>query len=226
MPRGGRQHYDPIVQAPATVQSASSRRIELFPEQDVRDNAATLRWVARLVDEQGRIIQKSAGSFDHDDALRQAQELWPGLEVFELREESEDSTWEGMGPSPRLWQGSSPGDADGASQEPLLLPDGVGASREPGDDELPPGFGGGGHSGYVTPLADLVDERLTEVPPAGQLRVLPIGEPGMYVLLGDVLSLLHIWESQYAREKNPSAEMALQEVREALATAYEGGQNG
>lgn len=229
MPRGGRQHYDPIVQAPATVQSASSRRIELFPEQDVRDNAATLRWVARLVDEQGRIIQKSAGSFDHDDALRQAQELWPGLEVFELREESEDSTWEGMGPSPRLWQraieaagvtkgqfhdvlreaaevveahqGSSPGDADGASQEPdsLLLPEGVGASPEPGDDELPP---------------------------AGALRVLPIGEPGMYVLLGDVLSLLHVWESQYAREKNPSAAMALQEVREALATAYEGGQDG
>lgn len=102
MPRG-RQYYDPIIQAPSKVESAASRRIELYPEQDVRDNAVTLRWVGRLVDESG-ILDKAPGSFDHDDALRQAREKWPGLEVFELREESEDSTHEGFGPSPRLWQ--------------------------------------------------------------------------------------------------------------------------
>ena len=41
--------------------------------------------------------------------LAHAQELWPGLTVFELPDEQTDSTWEGIGPSPRMWQrGISP----------------------------------------------------------------------------------------------------------------------
>jgi hypothetical protein len=199
VPRG-RQYYDPIIQAPSKVESASDRRIELYPEQDVRDNTTTLRWVGRLVDDTGQIIDKAAGSFDHDDALRQAQELWPGLEVFELREESEDSTHEGMGPSPRLWQNQVP---------------------------LPPGFAGGGHSAYETPLADLAEARghvppaVVEAPPE-EFRIMPlvIERPGIFIRVEDVLTLLEGYAAQFDGENNPSAALGLREAASALREAF------
>ena len=216
----GRQYYDPIIQAPSRVESAGTRRIELYPEQDVRDNTVTLRWVARLIGEDGLIADKSPGSFDHDDALRQAHELWPGLEVFELREESEDSTWDGMGPSPRLWQnavaaagvtkeqftsvlheaantveahqGSSPGDADGASRQTPPqgpLPEGVGASPGPGDDQ------------------------------PQQLHALTAGKTGTYVHLDDVIVCLEYFAAQFDGD-NPSAALGIRQAAAALREPF------
>jgi len=196
MPRG-RQYYDPIIQAPSRVESASDRRIELYPEQDVRDNTVTLRWVGRLVDDSGRIIDKAAGSFDHDDALRQAQELWPDLQVFELREESEDSTHEGFGPSPRLWQTKAPEDQvvpTWAVQHALAE---VEETLPPADDPVPPA----------------VDE-----PPP--LHALTVGEPGVYVRRDDIVLTLEHYAAQFDAENNPSAALGLREAASALRSAF------
>jgi hypothetical protein len=190
MPRG-RQYYDPIVQAPSKVKSASSRRIELYPEQDVRDNAVTLRWVGRLVSDEGVIIEKAQGSFDHDDALRQAQELWPGLEVFELREESEDSTWEGMGPSPRLWQNR---------QE--VVPPAVGAIAET----------------TLRAFQENPEQVMAEV--SRMLHAFSVGQPGTYVRLDDIFEVLESYAEQYDAENNPSAAVGLREAAKALREAF------
>ena len=110
MPRG-RQYYDPILQTGAKVEGAPDlSRIELFPIG--QDSTSRLpeeigKWVGRKVEPDGTITGYTPGDFDHDRALTQAQQIWPGLEVYELRSEIEDSTWEGTGPSPRLWQGAS-----------------------------------------------------------------------------------------------------------------------
>jgi hypothetical protein len=190
VPRG-RQYYDPIIQAPSRVESAGNRRVELYPEHDIRDNVERPRWVARLIGEDGLIVQHSPGSFEHDDALRQAQEMWPGLEVFELREESEDSTWDGMGPSPRLWQ-SDP--ASYISDEPTV----VQISRD-----SPMG-------GNITPVAD-------EQP---QLHAIQVSQPGTYVRLDDVLAVLEGYAAQFDGENNPSAALGLREAASALREAF------
>jgi len=184
MPRG-RQYYDPIVQAPSRVAAGDASRVELYPEHDVRDNVEALRWCARLIGEDGLIKEVSPGSIDHDDALRQAQELWPGLEVFELREESEDSTWEGVGPSPRLWQDES-------------------AENIPDPDT----------SGHP-PALELVSS-----PEPPKLHALSVGQPGVYLLLDDILSLLESYATQYDQENNPSAALGLREAANALQETF------
>jgi len=105
MPRG-RQYYDPIVQVSKPVETSDDlSRIELVPTGlETGDGGEISKWVGRRIGSEGAILEVSPGDFDHDRALAQAKELWPGLEVFELRSESEDSTWDGTGPSPRLWQ--------------------------------------------------------------------------------------------------------------------------
>lgn len=111
MPRG-RQYYDPILQVDQTVQGDSDlSRIELFPVG--QDSTSRLpedigKWVGRKVERDGSVSGHTPGDFDHDRALRQAQDTWPGLAVYELRSEIEDSTWDGVGPSPRLWQTPAP----------------------------------------------------------------------------------------------------------------------
>lgn len=192
MPRG-RQYYDPIVQVPGKVEGAPTKRIELYPEGSITDGGGgdqQLRWVGRLIGDQGEVVATANGSFDHDDALRQAQELWPGLEVFELREEGEDSTWDGMGPSPRLWQGAQ----QATPGERLLdLPE----SAYPEDS---------------VPLAVVPD------PPEGEgipIRAFAV-EAGTYMHIDDIKRLLLTWADQYEEDRNPSAAMAMREAAETL----------
>ena len=195
----GRQYYDPSIQAPSKVESAASRRIELYPEQDVRDNAVTLRWVGRLVDESG-ILDKASGSFDHDDALRQAQEKWPGLEVFELREESEDSTHEGFGPSPRLWQ-------NGRTEHDL--------PSSPPETEV-------AASPVESFTADgpLFDAATSETGGEVHIRVLTVGAPGTYIRLEDVLACLEEYAAQFQEQNNPSAALGIREAAAALSEPF------
>jgi hypothetical protein len=214
MPRG-RQYYDPIIQAPSKVESAASRRIELYPEQDVRDNAVTLRWVGRLVDESG-ILDKAPGSFDHDDALRQAQEKWPGLEVFELREESEDSTHEGFGPSPRLWQQPT----DQNREVPEWAMDHLVAEVK---ESLTP-------AGEVHEIGRKLGHTLglglvSDVPEAREasthaIRAILATEPGAYVLIQDIVAMLEEYATQYDEQGNPSGALALREAAAALAEPF------
>lgn len=111
MPRG-RHYYDPELQVDRLVEGDKDlSRIELFPIG--QDSTSRLpeeigKWVARKVESDGTISGYTPGDFNHEAALAQAQTVWPGLQVFELRSEIEDSTWEGMGPTPRIWQNAAP----------------------------------------------------------------------------------------------------------------------
>jgi len=107
MPRG-RQYYDPILQRPDMVEGATDlSRIEMFPagpESEARLPQDIGKWIGRRINSDGSVAEEAPGDFDYERALHQAQGLWPGLTVYELRAENEDSTWDGTGPSPRLWQ--------------------------------------------------------------------------------------------------------------------------
>jgi hypothetical protein len=97
MPRG-RQYYDPIVQVPGKVDGTQDlSRVEVFQDDD-------LKWWGREVAPDGSLTGNHVEDFDHDRVIARASEVFPGLPVYELRSGSEDSTWEGHGPSPRLWQ--------------------------------------------------------------------------------------------------------------------------
>lgn len=190
MPRG-RQYYDPIIQVPGKVEGAPTRRIELYPEGAISDGGGgeqQLRWVGRLIGELGEIVATANGSFDHDDALRQAQQLWPGLEVYELREEGEDSTWDGMGPSPRLWQ-NSPSET-GVAPPLAVVP-------SSGDD---------------APSDVSATEAEGESIPIRAFAV----EAGTYMHVEDIKRLLLMWADQYEEDRNPSAAMAMREAAETL----------
>ena len=189
MPRG-RQYYDPIVQVPGKVEGAQDlSRIELYPEGAPDDPSP--KWRGRRISPDGLIAEVAPGDFNHDRALEQAQQMWPGMTVYELRSETEDSTWEGHGPSPRMWQA--------AYQE---APPGVSAIER-----------NGVRIEYEQPAED--------VPPAvsedqAMVRLLAAPEPGAYVLLTDVVALLEGYARQFEDEKNPSGALALREAAEAL----------
>jgi hypothetical protein len=104
----GRSYYDPIVQVPGRVEDSEDKsRIELFPvgqDSTSRPPTDVGKWMGRRINSDGSVAEYAPGDFDHDRALRQAQALWPGLTVYELNQEIQDSTWDGTGPSPRLWQ--------------------------------------------------------------------------------------------------------------------------
>lgn len=107
MPRG-RQYYDPIIQAPSTVEGQENKeRIEVFPvgmDSPSRMASEVGKWASRRVDAEGRIIEQGPSAGEQNEAIRQAEATWPGLDVYFLTAEIEDSTWDGIGPTPRLWQ--------------------------------------------------------------------------------------------------------------------------
>jgi hypothetical protein len=123
MPRG-RQYYDPIVQVPGTVEGEQDlSRIELFPEGSPED--ANPKWRGRLIDAKGLVASVTSGDFNQERALEQAKQTFgEHLSVYVLRDEGQDSTWEGHGPSPRLWQmpGAIPKEIPPAVQEPAPQP--------------------------------------------------------------------------------------------------------
>jgi hypothetical protein len=186
MPRARHHYYDPILQTDAKVEGAPDlSRIELFPvgqESTSRLPEQIGKWVGRKIGTDGRIEAEAPGDFDHDRALKQAQELWPGLTVYELNAEIDDSTWEGSGPSPRLWQNAI------TISQPV----------SPVTGEL------------VPPAVD--DQQ--------SLRVLPIANPGNYLLVDDVLALLEGYAAQFDDENNPSAALGLREAAQALREAF------
>lgn len=195
MPRG-RQYYDPIVQVPGAIDANQDlSRIELYQDDD-------LRWKGRLIDAKGAIEKIAPGDFDHDGALAQAEALWPGLSVYELRDKYQDSTWEGTGPSPRTWQGSAPAELDLTEMvKEVVVNNDVDAVRA------------------AQELAEFsAEDESPEVAAHGEIRGIMVTAPGMYVSLTDVCDLLVAWAEQY--EGNPSAELALREASGALREAY------
>jgi hypothetical protein len=129
MSKRGRQYYDPIVQESYEGPDNFSR-IEVF--QDPSD-ASLRRWCSHLVNPDGSIGSEDFCDGDRDHVISLAQNRWPGLDVFELQEPNEDSTWEGMGPTPRLWQGG----ASEAPSAPVVPLRSVEAAPEPDQEDMP-----------------------------------------------------------------------------------------
>ena len=104
----GRQYYDPEIQAHRSVPGEQDlERIEVYPvglESTARLPQEIGKWAARRVDGKGVIREEGASDTQQNRAIDLARERWPGLEVYVVNAEIEDSTWEGVGPSPRLWQ--------------------------------------------------------------------------------------------------------------------------
>lgn len=191
MPRG-RQYYDPIEQHPAIVGGEKDlARIELYPEGDAED--PNPKWRGRRITEGGLVAEILPGDFDHDRALAQAQSAWADLPVYELRSAGEDSTWEGQGPSPRLW-------AQQSEEIKNFVPDEQ-------------------HETAIEKLLDTMGSEQAASEPTeeqAQLRMLPIRVLGNYVLLDDICDLLELWAAAYEADKNPSAAMALREAVDTL----------
>jgi hypothetical protein len=197
MPRG-RHYYDPELQTTRLVEGEKDlSRIELYPEGSLDD--PNPKWRARRVRADGIVDAVMPGDFDRDRALLQAANgEWSDAPVYELRNQDEDSTWEGHGPSPRIWQNAITNTSSIMSPQILetaLPPEVDTITGIPGDSPSAP------------------DEQV-------QLRVLPITEPGNYVLWGDLMGYvctqLELWASGYEEDKNPSAAMALRDAADAL----------
>jgi len=184
MSQRGRHYYDPITQPPlAEGEQRDVSRIEVF--QDPADPTLR-RWCARHVLSDGRVDPEGIEDTDRDRVIAMAQSAWPELDVYELQDPGEDSTWEGMGPSPRLWQSG----LEFSSAEREIL-----------------------HAANVTPASEVhypAEEK--QIP----LRVIVASEPGTYLLIDDVIQLLDGWAVQYDEDKNPSGAMALREAAQTL----------
>ncbi len=226
MPRG-RQYYDPIVQVPGMVEGDRDlSRVEVFQDE-------SLQWTARQVAADGSLTGATLKDFNHDGLLKLVGEWWPTLAIYELRSEGEDSTWEGHGPSPRIFQNSSP--ETGASGAPLPEPPsgpspdkGAGDEQHPEEYKLPNGelvqvFGQSGTAPQPTAEIEVsgnihgwegsdADYMAEQVP----LRLIPVVELGSYVLLSDICDLLEMWAVSYEVDKNPSGALALREAVDVL----------
>jgi len=77
--------------------TAEPTRVELYPD-------ASGKWIARSVDIKGRVQEWLEGDFNIRNVELQIEQRWPGLPIYQLQSENDDSTWEGLGPSPRLWR--------------------------------------------------------------------------------------------------------------------------
>ena len=197
MPRGRRQYYDPEVQLSRPVEGDKDlSRIEFYPELDGSGQIG--RWVGRRNGQDGRIVGYTAGNFDRDRELAHAQELWPGLEVFELNDEQADSTWEGTGPSPRIWQNSI------IASEQAFVEDTI-ANVEAPEQQTEHVFS----SSFDKVPPEPIEEQMP-------LHIVVAGQPGTYVLLDDVIQLLLSWAEEFERNKNPSAALGLNEAVQAL----------
>lgn len=108
----GRQYYDPEIQTNRFVPGEQDlERIEVFPVGE--GSTARLpqeigKWASRRVDGGGRIVEQGDSDFQQQRVVELALGRWPTLQVYVLNSEIEDSTWEGTGPSPRLWGAPAP----------------------------------------------------------------------------------------------------------------------
>lgn len=66
-------------------------RVEVFPEVDAAGLASY--WRARGVNGGGVIVDHGIGSINHEDLIRDCGHRWPGIDIFELPDETSDSVW-------------------------------------------------------------------------------------------------------------------------------------
>jgi hypothetical protein len=73
---------------------AAPERVEMWADADGL-------WHARSVSATGQIVGEARVQRDEKSAEQAARSAYPGLPIFMVADESSDSTWTGMGPSPR-----------------------------------------------------------------------------------------------------------------------------
>ena len=77
-------------------------RVEVFPDADGK-------WHARSIAENGQILKVTNGSFDEHYVIKDASDRWPGLQIYRIQHEEQDTMWQQagrFGPSHRLWTGT------------------------------------------------------------------------------------------------------------------------
>jgi hypothetical protein len=194
----GRQYYDPEIQTTRFVPGQEDlNRIEIYPvgpESTARLPQEIGKWASRRVDGQGNVVEQGASDTQQDRTIALANERWPDLEVYVLGAEIEDSTWEGVGPSPRLWRNAQ----------------GVDIARSYITDEP------------VTIAMEDVTPAVEDVRP-GEMNVVhafTVPVTGVYVALDDILLTLEYYARQYDEQGNPSGALALREAATALKEPF------
>ncbi len=89
---GGGQDAREVVEV-ASEEAASDAevyRVELYP--DPPDDPKP-KWYARSVDSEGNILYTSSGSFDYDYVHKEASELWPDKQIYQLQRWADDSVF-------------------------------------------------------------------------------------------------------------------------------------
>ena len=66
-------------------------RIEVYPDDP---ESLKPRWMSRACDAEGTILYTTAGSFDQEYVIREAQERWPQAPVMLVNDASVDTVWE------------------------------------------------------------------------------------------------------------------------------------
>lgn len=97
--QGGQAEDEPervIPETPVAVAAAEGvDRIEVYPS-DPEDPRP--KWHARACSPEGDILYTTAGSFDQEYVIRDAQERWPGVNTHLIADASVDTVWEEKGP--------------------------------------------------------------------------------------------------------------------------------
>lgn len=210
----GRNYYDPILQTPSSIAGQEDKsRIEVFPvgmDSPSRLPSEIGKWASRRVDATGAVVEQGPSAGEQGEAIRQAETKWPGLEVYFLSAEIEDSTWEGMGPTPRLWQSPFEQPALQSNEEGLFGHEKI--AGRPAD--LTPA---------VEPLTPEQEESLRShglLPEEAVLHAIRVQNPGTYVHLENVLQVLEGYAQQFAADSNPSAALGIREAAKALSEAF------
>lgn len=216
MPRG-QHYYNPITQVPEFQPDETDQtRIEMYR------HSLTEKWEARKIGSNGLIVADGVSSHDHDWVQREAERVWPDLMIYMVENEREDSTWTGMGPSPRIWQAQVPPGTASAMvaeaaeragrpretrhQEEVPLdeiaslvrngmshPEGTSNEEEAALDELLRRAEAAGNE-IGLEEAEISDE-------AFQIRGLAVETPGQYILGADVVKWLHLLADQMEAEQ-------------------------
>lgn len=96
-PTPARQAWDELLAATLedSMPPAAVYRVEVYPDDP---QAEKPHWQARAVDETGRILGVTAGSFVQQQTIDQAAALWPDVDVMLVADAMVDTVWEQSAP--------------------------------------------------------------------------------------------------------------------------------
>lgn len=90
-PAPNQEEAAPVISLVTADPGADVYLVEVFPDNPEEPRP---RWHARTVDNQGRILTTTNGSFDQNYVVKDAKDRWPGVEVLLVPDQNYDSVWE------------------------------------------------------------------------------------------------------------------------------------